>query len=255
MKRIWGHVVALLVTGLSVSAVLPACVENDQSIFIRAALAPSTNRQNGACTYTDDPQQPQLFSGALDVGVRDNYFGVLLVGNQMIPRGDPGNARAESMRIHLNGGIVRLTELDGATISEFTSSAMGFADPQNNNAPDYGVVGFTLIDAPSAGILRGRLPNRAATVTVLAYVKAYGTTLGGKEIESDEFQLPIRVCNGCLVTFPAGTNDTTQPGPNCLLAPSGAQGASTAAPCTIGQDEAVPCTLCQGRPVCDPRTP
>jgi len=242
MKRIFGQVVALLVTGLAVSAALPACAENDQSIFVRSALYPSTNRQAGACIYTDDPQQPQLFYGVLDVSVRSSYTAVLLVGNQMIPRGDPGNARAESMRAHLEGAIVRVTETNGATISEFTSYGTGIADPQNNNAPDYGLMWVTLIDAPTAAGLATRLASQPQ-VGVLARVKAFGKTVGGKELESDEFQFPIYVCRGCLLRFPAGTNDTTQPQPNCLLSPT-QQGTAQAAPCEPGQDEGVDCTAC-----------
>src|SRR6476619_497025 len=53
MKRILGHVVSLLVVGLAVSAALPACATNDQTIFIRNALAPAITRTNGICTYTN----------------------------------------------------------------------------------------------------------------------------------------------------------------------------------------------------------
>lgn len=258
MKRILGHVVSLLVAGLGISAALPACTDNDQSIFIRAALAPSTNRQQGACVYTDDPQQPQLFEGLLDVGVTDSYRGIFLVGNQMIARGDPANARAESLRAHINGGIVRVTRTDGTVIREFTSYATGFADPQNNNSPDYGVMQLVALDAPTAAILRAELPNRGVSVQVLANIKAFGITTGGKELESAEYQFPIRVCNGCLVYFPDGVNDTTRPAaeqPNCLLAPSAGATQGQVAPCAKGQDEPVSCRSCLGLPVCDRRTP
>ena len=60
MKRIWGHVVSGVAVALAASAVVPACATNDQSIFIRAALAPSLNRQMGGCVYTQDPTQAEL---------------------------------------------------------------------------------------------------------------------------------------------------------------------------------------------------
>src|SRR5690349_18291684 len=105
MKRILGRVVVVCAAAVVIGAAAPACVENDQSIFIRAVLAPSTNRQNGACIYTNDPQQTVSLNGKLDVGIRDNYFAIALVGNQMIGRGDPASARAESNRVHLNGAV------------------------------------------------------------------------------------------------------------------------------------------------------
>jgi len=257
MKRILGHALSLLAIGLAVSAALPACAENDQSIFVRAVLAPSQNRQNGTCTYTDDPQQPQLLAGSADLGVRDNYLGILLVGNQMIPRGDPSNSRAESNRVHIEGGVVRVTDPNGVSIREFTSSAAGFADPQNNNTPDYGLIALTLIDAPTRDILLQGLTSRGLTKSVVVHVKVFGKSLGGTDIESDEFVFPLRVCNGCLVSFPAGTSDDTRPidqRPNCLLTPA-ASGGTTTFPCFAGQDEVTPCNLCIGRAACDPKTP
>lgn len=261
MKRILGHVVSLLVCALAASAAAPACTDNDQSLFIRSALFPAQNRQNG-CIYTDDPQQPILFEGTLDVGVRDNYYGVFLVGNQMIPRGEPLATRAESSRAHINGGIVRVTRTDGTVIREFTSSATGFADPQNNNTPDFGVMGLIAIDAPTAFILRDLLVAEAAnakvnvrtlSIQVLSNIKVFGKTLGGTDLESAEYQFPIRVCVGCLVNFPAGVNDSSKdPRPNCLGTPTATTQVTTQlAPCFQGQDEGVNCKTCNGRPACD----
>lgn len=261
MKRILGHVVTLLVCALGVSAAAPACTDNDQSLFIRNVLAPAQNRQNGSCTYTDDPQQPGLFEGTLDIGVRDNYFGVFLVGNQMIPRGDPLAARAESMRAHINGGIVRVTRTDGTLLREFTSSATGFADPQNNNQADFGVMGLIALDAPTAQILRdvlsaeatnARVNVRTLSIQVLSNIKVFGKTLGGTDLESAEFQFPIRVCIGCLVNFPAGVNDSSKdPRQNCLGTPTTTGAVVQVLPCFSGQDEGVNCKNCNGRPACD----
>lgn len=271
MKRILGKVVTLLVCALGVSAALPACTDNDQSLFIRNALFPAQNRQNG-CIYTDDPQQPALFEGILDVGLRDNYTGVFLVGNQMIPRGDPLSTRAESSRAHINGGIVRVTRTDGAVIREFTSYATGFADPQNNNQADFGSASLIAIDAPTAKVLRdeifaefAKLPPgtslaqiRRFSIQVLSNIKIFGKTLGGTDVESAEYQFPIRVCVGCLVNFPAGVNDSTKNKPgdtrvNCLGTPAAAATATTQtqAPCEYGQDEGVSCKTCNGLEFCD----
>lgn len=271
MKRILGHVVSLLVCALAVSAAAPACTDNDQSLFIRNALAPAQNRQNGACIYTDDPQQAALFYGDVDLGIRDNYTGVFLVGNQQIPRGDPLAVRAESNRVHLNGGIVRITRPDGALVREFTASATGFADPQNNNAADFGVMGMIVIDAPTAAILRDNLVAEAARLTslqpantppvnvrslslqVLANIRVIGRSLGGTDIESAEYTYPINVCVGCRVAFPDGVNDPNNARqPNCLLAPTATTAVSTAPPaCVAGQDgEGVSCRNCLDKDIC-----
>ncbi len=254
MKRIFGHVVSLLVVGLAVSSVLPACATNDQSIFIKNALAPSLTRTNGICSYTGDPTQPALFQAQLDVGLADEYFAVLLVGSQLTPRADPQANRAESNRIHINGAIVRVTETDGTLIREFTSLATGFADPGNNAQASFGAIGVTGIDAPTKAILVPTLPNRQASRTILMNFKAFGTTLGGQDVESGEYQLPARVCNGCLVDFTDANDDTAPVQPNCLKKTTTAGGTGMR-PCVQGQDELVQCSSCVGtRKVCDPLT-
>jgi hypothetical protein len=269
MKRIWGYVVSMLAAGTVVGGALPACATNDQTIFIRDALYPSTNRQGGSCVYTNDPQQPALFGATMDVGLTDSYFGVLLVGNQLVARGDPQNNRAESSRVHINGGIVRVTEPNGTLIKEFTSLATGFNDPQNNNAPGYGTIGLVLVDAATSELIltdsykpeADRRPlTRDVAKTVQINVKAFGQTLGGVDVESEEFQLPMEVCKGCLVLYDGF--DPTQappakpgaPANNCLKAPDANAATATTGPCRAGQDLALSCRLCQGVPVCDPNT-
>lgn len=246
MKRILGRVVVVCASALVLGVVTPACVENDQSIFIRAVLAPSTNRQQGACIYTDDPQQPQLFAGQLDVALRDNYKAVVLVGSQMLQRGDPNNARAEPNRVHLNGAVVRVLEPNGAQIAEFTSLATGFADVQQNNNPDFGTMEIVGIDAPTARTLAGQVAPGGATKQVILQVKAFGKTLGGVDLESSEFQFPLEICNGCLVTF--ATADTARPAGEQCTGALATGGTNTQLPCEVGQDgEAVPCQLCSAR--------
>lgn len=254
MNRILGHVVSLLAVGMAVSIAMPACATNDQSIFIQGALAPPASRLNGTCTYTADPQAGELLRGVADLGVTDSYFTVLLVGNQLVPRGDPNANRAESSRVHVDGAVVRVTETDGTLIHEFTSSATGFANPGSNNTPGFTISGIVALDAPTRELLLPSLPNRSVSKTVLAVIKAFGVTTGGTDVESGEFQLPIEVCNGCLVDFSTGTDPTAKVFPNCAKPISTTT--TTQGPCIRGQDEVVKCELCVGlRKACDPLTP
>lgn len=254
MKRMFGHVVSLLAVGMAVGTAVPACATNDQTIFVQGVLAPPSSRVGGICSYTPDPQAAQLLRGTMDVGLTDSYLGVLLVGNQLIPRSDPTNNRAESNRVHINGAVVRVTEPNGALIREFTATATGFANPGSNGAPGLTLAGVVAIDAPTRDILLPQLPNRTVSKTVLAFIKAFGVTIGGKDVESGEFQFPIEVCNGCLVDFSTGNDDTQKIQPNCLK--TSASTTATQAPCRVGQDEPVKCETCvRTRKVCDPLTP
>jgi hypothetical protein len=248
MKRVLGQALSVVVVGVLATAFTPACAENDQSIFIRSALAPSTNRQGGSCLYTNDPTQASLFSGIVDIAVRDSYGSVLLVGNQMVPRGDATNTRAESNRAHINGAVVRVTDPNGGQLGEFTSLATGFIDPQINNQPSFGSVGVTAIDAPTLARI-GEGMGVGVSKLVVANIKVFGKSVGGVDLESGEFQFPIRVCSGCLIT-PTG-DDPAQQG--CQRA-SDATGTDQL-PCQAGQDEPTPCWLCSDRPACQAAVP
>jgi hypothetical protein len=256
MKRIWGHVASVLVAALAISAAVPACADNDRTIFISRVLAPSANRVGGSCIYTDDQSQAALAQATLDVGLNDSYFGFLLVGNQLVGRGDPQNNRAESSRVHVNGAVIEVRDTAGNLLREFTSYSSSFIDPQANNVPDYAPVGLTLFDAPTKAIVIGELQTRAARKSLLINVRVFGVTLGGKDVESGDFQFPMAVCNGCLVSFLDANDPAEKVQPNCKKAQTAAGGTTSVGPCILGQDIAVPCQLCVGsNPRCDPANP
>lgn len=240
MKRLFGQAFVVLGIGFVASAFTPACAEDDQSIFVRQVMAPPQNRQGGTCTYLPDPTQPFLTEGVLDLAVRNNYGATILVGSQLLPRGDQSNTRAESNRAHMNGAVVKVTDANGASIGEFTSLASGFVDPGQTTTASFGLVGVTVIDAPTAAKV-GVSPGDSKVV--VANVKVFGKTLGGVDLESGEFQFPIRVCYGCLVDFSKG-DDPATPGLDCNLPLQATGGAQTTLPCQAGQDETTPCQLC-----------
>jgi hypothetical protein len=250
MNRLLGQSFAVVVLGTLITAFSPACAENDQSIFIRQALAPAQNRQNGACTYTSDPTQPALSEGLVDVAIRDTYVAALLVGNQLVPRADAQNTRVEPNRAHLNGAVVRVTDPSGAELGEFTSLGSSFIEPQQNNLPSFSPLFVTALDASiSAKLLQQVPPGKPGMV--VANIKVFGRTVGGVDIESGEFQYPIRVCNGCLVSFASGDDPATQ-GIDCNL-PLAENAGGQQLPCAPGQDEVTPCQLCSDRQACRTR--
>jgi hypothetical protein len=77
---------------------------------------------------------------------------------------------------------------------------------------------------------------------VVANIKIFGKTLGGVDLESGEFQFPVRVCVGCLVDFSSG-DDPAVAGRDCNVQ-IGTGTATVVLPCAPGQDEATPCQLC-----------
>lgn len=245
MKRLLGQTLAVVVAGLLATALTPACAENNQSIFVRMAIAPPQNRQNNSCLYTDDPSQAFMSEGVLDVAVRDSYEAHLLVGSQLIGRGAANATRAEPNRIQLQGAVVRVTDPNGGAIAEFTSPSTAFLDPQDNNSASYSPFVLTGLDAATVSSLRDQIAP-GQTRRVIANIKPFGTTLGGVEVEGGEFQFPITVCNRCLIDFSTG-DDPTVPELDCSLPLE----TNATRPCDAGQDELVPCQICIGRQLPD----
>jgi hypothetical protein len=248
MKRLLGQTLFVLAVGSSAVALTPACAENDRTIFVRHVMAPPQNRQGGTCVYTQDENQPFLTEGTLDAAVSKNYVATLLVGSQLMPRGDQTNTRAESNRTHLNGAIVKVTDAAGNVINEFTSLGSGFVNPGQSANASFGLIGVRLLDAQTVNEIEKRLGvTRTDPKLVIANVKVFGKTLGGVDVESGEFQFPIRVCQGCLISFVTGDDPSTEE-IDCqkptTTAP-GTGGTQIQTPCYLGQDETVPCELCR----------
>lgn len=242
MKRLLGH--AFAVSMFAVALIPAACADNDQSIFIRSVLAPPQNRQNGACLYTPDPTQPVISEGVLDLAFRKTYDPQLVAGSQMIGRGESANTRAESNRVHINGASVRVTDANGGSIAEFSTVGSGFLETQLNNIPSLGIVSISAIDEPTAAKIAPLVGRPVFDYKqVIANIKIFGKTLGGIDLESGEFQFPIKVCFGCLVSF-SGADDPAVTGTDCTLPPATGAG-QVQQPCAYGQDEAISCTSCK----------
>jgi hypothetical protein len=135
-------------------------------------------------------------------------------------------------------------------LGEFTSLGSGFVEVQQNNTAAYGPISVTAIDPPTSAAIKAGLVIGGPSKLVLANIKVFGKSLGGVDLESGEFQFPIRVCRGCLVSFATGDDPATQ-GVDCNL-PLEAQ-ATTTLPCQTGQDEGLPCQLCRSLPACQTR--
>ena len=256
MKRIRGHLATAVAASSVLLALVAGCTDDNPGFFIRGVLAPPTPAGAAACTYTADPTAGMIGSGVLDIAFISSYTPSILVGNQLIARGDPTVPRVDTSRIVIQGAVVNLTDLQGNAIKSFTTLGSGLVDGAAGASPGYGVMITSLVDPDAANVLRASIPARG-TKGVVAKFKVFGRTVGGVDVETAEFQFPLSVCNGCLVSFPADSVDVAlqaQTGkPNCSAPSSATSGA--VAPCVKGQDQPVDCRLCQGNPACDPAAP
>ena len=214
-----------------VAAGAMGCADNESSLFVRQVQA----MQPPDCVVTPDPSAMFMPYGSLDllIGGDNGYQAALLVGNQLAQRGSTDQIRTETARVSLRGAIVRVLDTTGAeVIPSFTVDGSGFVDPGSGNSPGFGLLGTTLIPPG----FRETSGDYQGWVTV--WVKVFGRTLGGKDIESNELTYPIDICDGCLVNFPSKAVELATG--NCTHAGV----TEYTVPCIPGQDAPVPCTYC-----------
>ncbi len=250
MKRVLGHVLA----GLSVltlgSVAFSACVHNDSSIFVQDVLAPQQVSNNHPCVFTATPTQTVISSGTLDVDFRSHYDPTYLVGNQLVGEANSQQLVTETSTVTLQGGIVRITDAHGNQLTWFTRLAAATIYPATGGVPSYAPVSITTIDTATIAGLKtsqAQILNNRGLIRLVTYVRFFGNTLGGRYVESDEFEFPVDVCKGCLITFSPADINPGLPIPNCAGNPSaGSTTAQQTLPCQVGQDLPIDCLQCEG---------
>jgi hypothetical protein len=164
----------------------------------------------------------------------------LLVGNQLTERGSRNQLRTETSRVRLEGADVTLETSTGGEVSSFSTLGTGFVNPASGTDPSYGGM-FAELIPPTISLGDGEY---------VARIKAYGTTLGGQDIESGELRFPIEVCYGCLINYPGSALDKNLAADSaylCALSTADAVGGDDSlgtAGCNLGQDFPVSCVSC-----------
>ncbi len=189
------------------------------------------------CVAEAEANTSLLLEGILDVALKPEYDATLIVGNQLTPRGDKENLRTETQITTIQGAEVQLLNDTGALDTEFTVATSGVILPDASDEAGFGVVNVRLIPATSGLALANDLTDREQRRTRVAKVKVFGETIGGVEVESAEWTYVIKVCEGCLVSFPFEALDTDL---GCTMA-----GDQLPTPgCRPGQDGPVDCRVC-----------
>ncbi len=232
----------------------PGCADSESMLFIRQAQALVA----GKCTVDNSPSSISLLEGQLDVAFQTQYVASLLVGNQLVARGNASQLRTETARIQVQGSIVRAEDSSGAVVwGPVTVPGTGFVDPASGADASFGVISTVLLGSELGSGLQTQLQaSRNVVRHFTSVAKVFGRTLGGMAIESGEWRFPINVCYGCSVIFPPeATDPKVMPIPNCDLAAT--TGTSVAHPCIVGQDDAIDCRVCKEKyPVgalCEPQ--
>ena len=210
--------VALLAAGGALLS--SACVRNESSLFVRACLEIPPD----SCRVQASENSSVVLSGSLDGLYRAEYDCVALIENQLVARGDTTKLRTETSRISVYQAEVQVLTNDSTAptaLAQYTIPISGFADPGTGTSPGLGLTNLVLIDAGTTATLVKTVRKTGTVQQVVASVVLHGRTLGGLEVESNEFKFPISVCAGCTCGKPVDNEpcygSDQAPSPNCLL--------------------------------------
>lgn len=258
MARRRAKIAAVVVAGVLVGASASSCVDNNASVVIVGMLTPPIAAATGgsaACVYQPTLIGPFLSYGVMDVAFATQYVPEVLVANNLVAQANSALDRIETNSLMIQGATVRVTDVTGGTLANYTVPGSGFVPAASGGTPGLTAFATTIVSQDVSKQFATGGPNAlgfGAIKHLVSYVKIFGITTGGTHIESGEVGMPVDLCNGCLVTFPVGSDDPAlAQQPNCLA--TGQSGGTTvAAPCVMGQDQAVDCRLCSGNLACDP---
>jgi len=255
MNRVLHRVVVAALAVGAVALGVASCADTQSVIFIRQVQARVSKGASG-CAVDNNPTSLSFTQGVMDVAFTSEYRATLLVGNQLVARGNSSQLKSETGRVTIQGSEVWVADAQGKVFwGPTTVPGSGFIDPASGQDPSFGVTDTILLGSSKGQELRTELQGTPGVRRrFVANVKVFGSTLGGTAVETGEWQFPISVCYGCLVSFPAEANDSkSMTQPNCDAV---AMGTATASPCNLGQDDAVDCRVCKqvtnGSALCSP---
>ena len=206
---------------LPLALALTACAPGNPGLVVLNVVAPSD-----ACVY--DTQNAQYFQGAWDLSLDPSpgYGAAFRVGNQLLslsstgnfgpPMSDPNLVFVQTLEVELRDQTGAPIAFGGLPNPYTVASGGGAIAAGDGMSGGEGLVAATVIPGVYAAELRG-----FAGSTIVASIRALGTTLGDAAVLSNEFDFPVALCMGCLL-------------PGCLMDSSGDPICTPS--CTPGQD-------------------
>ncbi|HEX6275689.1 MAG TPA: hypothetical protein VFZ53_21760 [Polyangiaceae bacterium] len=223
-----------LLTTLSLAAGLSGCAENESSLFIEGVLSlPASD-----CVARPDAEAEFIPQGVLDVHFAEGYVAAVQVGNQLTQQGNREKLRTETSRLHLEGATGTVFDVDGGE-HEFEAIATGFAHPAAGTEAGLAAMFVNLINGETMDAVAAAGPG-----DIVVRFRVFGTTLGGKEIESGDYDYPIFLCDGCLVNYPADALQSGLAPGEPYLCGAAADSGQEEKICFYGQDQRFSCSAC-----------
>lgn len=225
--RIAGRVVLMLVA-VGLMAGFVGCIDNNKSLVVMHNVVP-----DDSCIYQIDPEHIRT-RGFLDLDhplfgtpAEPIYYFFPQIHNFMPTNLSTCNCELDAMAIQLKKATIsyewligrdslaplghnNLLSLESGTFDIYLSGVVGAAD--TSGKPGQFVTHLRLIP-PDVGTQLANLSEDAEDFVLGVHVTIKGTTLGGVDIDSNEFVYPIEFCYGCLsYTCPDGSYPSCTPG-------------------------------------------
>jgi hypothetical protein len=207
------------------------CADNESSLFIEGVL----NISSSDCVARPDAEAEFISRGVLDTAFAEGYVAAVQVGNQVTQQGNREKLRTETSRIHLEGVTGSVFDVQGGE-HEFEAIGTGFVHPAAGTEPGLAAMFVNLVNADNIDEIAA-----AGDGQMVVRFRVFGRTLGGKEIESGDFDYPIEICEGCLIDYPIAANTGTATDYECGADAPESQEVNV---CHYGQDQRFPCTAC-----------
>ncbi len=221
------------------------CAENDSIVYLVGVLATEFTD----CVAKPDAGAVLHSEGALDLSLARSYSGALLVASQLTQRGSREQLRTETARLRLEGAEVTLSDAFDRPLAvspnPFSTPATGLVNPASGTTPGFAAMFADFIPASVSTQVSNAVGGDGQ---VIAKIRVFGTTLGGQYVESGSYTYPIRICHGCLISYPSDANGAAAGTPYTC---TGMAQTSDTPVCILGQDDVAPCTQCaNGNEVC-----
>jgi hypothetical protein len=229
------------------------------------------------CQPTADPVD-SLALGTVDLALATNYVAFPLVRNNMADINTIQGFNTADRRVPTLDVVLREAVVEYGTLGPITADL-----PPKRVIPLAGTVrlgsssalGIELLDAATLQAIRqapeflvidsqSQVRPVRTEVTMTTKLVFRGVTVDGRELETNEFFFPLRICNGCMVTYPPEAISTgAGAAPNCLaIDPEEDDRDPPECPGRVGSDDFfVDCRDCQGfavdslaRSLCQPPT-
>ncbi len=208
-------IASLLLVMLGASMLFSGCIDDEKSFVIMSAIPP-----NDDCTMSINGYY--VSEGLLDLNfysaighpeIPPSYYGIFQLNNYFINTADKDSGLIDANRINLERFEVTYSWVKGEEIVQqpgnenlaFLAESPAMVVPVSGFIPSASAADKPgrlpvagLIIAPDQGsVLLDIQSGEELSLVLGVHLKAFGTTAGGKAVESNEFVFPVYFCRGC----------------------------------------------------------